>query len=62
MVDGRGQLFRPIVEHGRVDKSGDLLTEVKVVPFFLSMEEALESIIGRKGEIDNWTIVANSDD
>ena len=61
-LTAEGNYSDPIVEHGRVDKSGDLLTEVKVVPFFLSMEEALESINGRKGEIDNWTIVANSDD
>ena len=39
-----------IVEHGRMDNSGELLTDVKVVPFFLSTEEALESVNGRKGK------------
>lgn len=39
-----------IVEHGRLNDSGELLTEVKVVPFFLSTEEALDSINGRKGK------------
>ena len=51
MVDGaEGEYSDLIVEHGRLNNSGELLTEVKLVPFFLSTEEALESINGRKGE------------
>ena len=38
-----------VVEHSRMDISGELQTEVKVLPFFLSTEEALDSIDGRKG-------------
>jgi len=49
-LTAEGEYSDLIVEHGRMDNSGELLTEVKVVPFFLSTEEALESVNGRKGK------------
>jgi hypothetical protein len=32
------------MEHGRMDNIGELLSEVEVVPFFLSMEEGMPLI------------------
>jgi hypothetical protein len=45
-----GEHWDLVVEHGRTDEAGDLATEIEVLPFFLSTEEALERINGRKGE------------
>jgi hypothetical protein len=48
-LTAEGKYSDLVVEHGRMDNSGELLAEVKVVPFFLSAEEALDSINGRDG-------------
>ncbi len=39
-----------VFEHGRTDETGDLATEIEVLPFFLTTEEALERINCRKGQ------------
>jgi len=39
-----------VVEHGQTDETGDLATEIEVLPFFLTTEEAIERINGRKGK------------
>jgi hypothetical protein len=45
-----GEYSDLVVEHGRTDETGDLATEIEILPFFLSTEEALERIYGRKGD------------
>ncbi len=44
-----GEHCELVVEHGEVNDRDVLLTQIEVVPFFLSTEEALESVNGRKG-------------
>ena len=49
-LTAEGDYSHLVVEPGRLDESGDLATEIEVLPFLLSTEEALERINGRKGE------------